>query len=49
MWLLRNGEPVATQVEVGVTDGRYTEIVGAPGGGLEAGMQVITDVVTATN
>jgi HlyD family secretion protein len=49
VWILRNGEPVATHVAVGVTDGRYTEIVGAPGGGLEAGMQVITDVVTATN
>jgi HlyD family secretion protein len=49
VWILRNGEPTATDVTVGVTDGRYTEIVGAPGGGLEAGMQVITDVVTATN
>jgi len=49
VWLLRNGEPLATDVTVGVTDGRYTEIVGATGGALEAGMQVITDVVTATN
>jgi HlyD family secretion protein len=49
VWILRNGEPVATQVAVGVSDGRYTEIVGAPGGDLEAGMPVITDVVTATN
>lgn len=49
VWILRNGEPVATDVTVGVTDGRFTEIVGTPGGGLEAGMQVITDVVTATN
>jgi HlyD family secretion protein len=49
VWMLRNGESVAMQVEVGVTDGRYTEIVGAPGSGLEAGMQVITDVITATN
>jgi len=32
-----------------VTDGRYTEIVGSPGSGLEAGMQVITDVVAGTN
>ena len=49
VWILRNGEPVATQVAVGVTDGRYTEIVGSPGSGLEAGMQVITDVVAGTN
>ncbi|MFI5397021.1 MAG: efflux RND transporter periplasmic adaptor subunit [Candidatus Binatia bacterium] len=49
VWILRNGEPVAAQVVVGVTDGRHTEIVGAPGGGLEAGMEVITDVVTAPN
>lgn len=49
VWLLRNGEPAAMDVTVGVTDGRYTEITGAPAGGLEAGMQVITDVVTATN
>lgn len=48
VWTLRNGEPVAVLVAVGVTDGRYTEVVGAAGGGLEAGMQVITDVVTAT-
>ncbi len=49
VWILRNQEPVATQVAVGVTDGRYTEIVGSPGSGLEAGMQVITDVVAGTN
>ncbi len=49
VWILRDGEPVATHVAVGVTDGRYTEIVGATGGGLEAGMQVVTDVVTATD
>lgn len=49
VWILRNGDPVATDVTVGVTDGRSTEIVGTPGLGLEAGMQVITDVVTATN
>ena len=49
VWILRNGEPLATDVTVGVTDGRYTEIVGATGGALEAGMQVITDVVTANN
>ncbi len=48
VWTLRNGEPVAMQVAVGVSDGRSTEIVGAPGGDLEAGIPVITDVVTTT-
>jgi HlyD family secretion protein len=41
VWILRDGEPVAVDVTVGVTDGRFTEIVG---GGVEPGMQVITDV-----
>lgn len=49
VWILRNGEPVATNVTAGVTDGRYTEVDGgATGDGLEPGMQVITDVVTST-
>jgi HlyD family secretion protein len=45
VWVLRDGAPVEVAVTVGVTDGRSTEIVG---GGLEAGMQVITDLVAAS-
>jgi HlyD family secretion protein len=48
VWVLRDGEPIGTDVTVGVTDGRYTEVVGATGNGLEPGMQVITDVSTST-
>jgi HlyD family secretion protein len=45
VWILRHGEPFAIGVTVGVTDGRFTEVVGgAPGEALEPGMQVITDV-----
>jgi HlyD family secretion protein len=43
VWILRNGEPAAVDVIVGVTDGRFTEVVGGAGEALEAGMQVITD------
>lgn len=45
VWILRDGEPFAMGVTVGVTDGRFTEVAGgAPGGALQPGMQVITDV-----
>lgn len=40
VWTLTNGNPLAIPVTVGVTDGRFTEIVG---GDLREGMQAITD------
>jgi HlyD family secretion protein len=42
VWTLRNGEPVAVPVTVGVTDGKFTEIVG---GQVDEGMRVVTDAV----
>lgn len=45
VWVLRDGEPAEVAVTVGVTDGRYTEIVG---GELKAGMQVIIDLVASS-
>ena len=48
VWVLRDGDPVAVEVTTGLSDGRYTEVVGAMGEGIEAGVQVITDVVTST-
>ncbi len=44
MWLLREGQPVAVPVTVGVSNGRQTEVTG---GELQAGMQVITESVAA--
>ena len=42
VWVLREGQPVAIEVQTGATDGRMTEITG---GELEAGMKVITESV----
>jgi HlyD family secretion protein len=42
VWVLANGNPLATPVTVGVSDGRFTEIVS---GGVKQGMLVITDNV----
>lgn len=42
VWILANGNPLATPVSVGVSDGRFTEIVS---GSLKQGMLVITDNV----
>ena len=48
-WIVRDGEPVAVNVSAGVSDGRFTEVVGgAAGHTLEPGMQVITDVRIAS-
>lgn len=44
VWVLRDGQPVALDVKAGATNGRVTEITG---GDLEAGMQVITEAVSA--
>jgi HlyD family secretion protein len=43
VWVLRDGQPVAIEVQTGATNGRVTEITG---GSLEAGMQVITESVS---
>ena len=40
VWVLRDGQAVAVAVTPGISDGRMTEITG---GGLQPGMQVITD------
>lgn len=40
VWVLRDGVAVPVAVTAGISDGRMTEITG---GGLQAGMQVITD------
>ncbi|MGB9578619.1 MAG: efflux RND transporter periplasmic adaptor subunit, partial [Halothiobacillaceae bacterium] len=42
VWVLRNGEPVPIEVTTGATDGRMTQITG---GGLTAGMEVITEAL----
>ncbi|MDR3391590.1 MAG: efflux RND transporter periplasmic adaptor subunit [Sulfuriferula sp.] len=44
IWILRNGQPVAVPITVGVSNGKQTEISGS---GLQQGMQVITDSVVA--
>lgn len=41
VWVLRDGRPVPVEVRTGATNGRVTEITG---GGLTAGMQVITEL-----
>jgi HlyD family secretion protein len=43
VWVLRNGQPVAVTVTVGVTDGQHTEI---RDGELREGDAVITDATT---
>ena len=45
VWVLRDGQAVAVAVTPGISDGRMTEITG---GGLQPGMQVITDQKAAT-
>lgn len=42
VWVLRDGQPVALDVQTGATNGRMTEIVG---GELKAGMAVITEAL----
>ena len=44
LWVLRDGEAVRLPVETGATNGRVTEVLG---GGLEPGMQVITEMSLA--
>ncbi len=44
VWVLRDGHPAPVEVSTGVTNGRFTEITG---GELQAGMQVITETVSA--
>jgi HlyD family secretion protein len=44
VWILRDGGPVPVPVTVGVTDGRFSEVVG---GELEAGMEVIIDLASS--
>ena len=44
VYVLRDGAAVAVPVTTGISDGRFTEVTG---GGLRAGMQVITDQKTA--
>lgn len=44
VWILRDGQPAALKVRIGVTDGRQTEIVE---GELQPGMAVITELVSA--
>jgi HlyD family secretion protein len=40
IWVLQQGQPVAMQVQTGISDGRMTEVSGDQ---LEPGMAVITD------
>jgi len=44
IWILKDGQPVATPVQTGISDGRHTEVSGA---GLSEGMAVIIDQRTA--
>lgn len=44
VWVLTEGQPAPVRVNVGLTDGRMSEIVG----GLEPGAKVITDTAVAT-
>ncbi len=44
VWVLRNGEPAAVTLSVGVSDGKYTEVTG----GLDAGAEVIVDSQTVS-
>jgi HlyD family secretion protein len=43
VWVLQDGQPVPIDVQTGATNGRVTEITG---GELQAGMQVITEVLS---
>ena len=40
VWVLRDGQPAAVSVQTGVSNGRYTEVLG---GALQPGMAVITE------
>lgn len=44
VWVLRDGEPVAIEVQTGATNGKVTEILG---GSLQAGTEVITESTSA--
>jgi HlyD family secretion protein len=44
VWLIKDGQPSAVRVSVGLTDGRMTEVLG----GLEPGTKVITDTAVAS-
>lgn len=44
IWVLQEGVPQAMRVQVGISDGRVTEVEGE---GLQPGMQVITDQLAA--
>lgn len=43
LWVLRDGEPVAVRVELGLTDGEWTEVLS---GDLPPDADVITDMIT---
>ncbi len=45
VWVLRDGQPVAIDVQTGATNGRVTEITG---GDIQAGMQVITETLSTS-
>jgi len=45
VWIVRDGQPVAVPVTIGVTDGRMTEVVS---GDLKVGDAVITDTISVT-
>ncbi|NCS74788.1 MAG: hypothetical protein GW783_11795 [Deltaproteobacteria bacterium] len=42
MWVLRAGQAVAVEVEVGLSNGQMTEVVGGP---VQMGEAVITDTL----
>jgi HlyD family secretion protein len=42
IWILKDGEPTAVSISIGLSDGQKTEVVA---GGLEPGQQVIVDVL----
>ncbi len=44
VWVLQDGQPAAIDVQTGATNGRVTEVTG---GALKAGMQVITEALSA--
>jgi HlyD family secretion protein len=44
IWVLRDGQPTAVAVKVGVSDGKHSEVMG---GELKAGMPVITEILAA--
>jgi HlyD family secretion protein len=46
VWVLRDGQPVAFSITVGVTNGRLTEVTG---GELQEGMPVITETAGAVS